>query len=266
VLRQGEGEPLVLLHGIFQVDRVWGNVIPPLSRHFDAIAPLGFGHGGRVPDKRPTTFDDWVDDSERILDELGLDRPHLAGNSSGGWVALELARRGRARTVCALSPAGAWDREWDDRNRLKDALTTAMRETRRSRRLLPLISRSGRLRRRIMSDIAVHGDRMSRAEFIDSADSVLSCTILEDSIEDTAQLEPLDPPPCPITLAWAGEDLLFPVDVYGARARQMIPGARFVVLDGVGHVPMIDDPQLVVDTILAATRFSETGDQPHSET
>jgi pimeloyl-ACP methyl ester carboxylesterase len=259
VLRQGDGEPLVLLHGLFQADRVWRHVIPPLAAHFDVIAPMGFGHGGRVPDTRPTTFQDWVDDSERALDELGLDRPHLAGSSSGGWVALELARRGRAKTVCALSPAGAWDRDWDDRNRLRETLSTAMRETRRSRRLLPVMAYSGRLRRWVMSDVAVHGDRVSRADFVDSADNVLGGSILEDTFADTAQLEPLDPAPCPITLAWSREDRLFPVDVYGARAQQMIPGARFVVLDDVGHVPMFDDPQLVADTILAATEVHANG-------
>ncbi len=220
---------------------------------------MGFGHGGRVPDKRPTVFEDWVDDTERVLDELGLERPHLAGSSSGGWVALELARRGRAKTVCALSPAGAWDSDWDDRNRLKEELSTAMRDTRRSRRLLPLLSHSARFRRWVMSDVAVHGDRLSRADFIDSADNVLGCTILEDTIEDTTQLEPLDPLPCPITLAWSREDRLFPVDVYGARAQQMIPGARFIVLDDVGHAPMFDDPQLVADTILAATKVPANG-------
>ena len=213
-----------------------------------------------MPDKRPTTFEDWVDDSEQMLDELGLDKPHLAGSSSGGWVALELARRGRAKTVCALSPAGAWDSDWDDRNRLKEELSTAMRETRRSRRLLPLLSYSAGFRRWVMSDVAIHGDRLSRADFIDSADNVLGCTILEDTIEDTTQLEPLDPLPCPITLAWSREDRLFPVDVYGARAQQMIPGARFIVLDDVGHAPMFDDPQLVADTILAATKVLANGD------
>ena len=111
-----------------------------------------------------------------------------------------------------------------------------------------------------MSDVAVHGDRLSRADFIDSADSVLGCSILEDTFEDTAQLAPLDPPPCPITLAWSREDRVFPVDVYGARAQQMIPGARFIVLDDVGHAPMFDDPQLVADTILAATKVLANGD------
>ena len=214
-----------------------------------------------MPEKRPTAFEDWVDDSEQILNELGLDRAHLAGSSSGGWVALELARRGRAKTVCAFSPAGAWDREWDDMARIRDTLRTAMRDTRRSRRLLPLLGHSGRFRRWAMDDVAVHGDRLSRADFVDSADSTLGCSVLEDAIEDTAKLEPLDPPPCPITLAWSEHDRIFPVDRYGARARQMIPGARFAILDDVGHVPMFDDPQLVADTIVAATEATASGAQ-----
>ena len=36
----------------------------------------------------------------------------------------------------------------------------------------------------------------------------------------------------------------------GARARELVPGARFIVLDDVGHVPMLDDPELVARTIL----------------
>jgi pimeloyl-ACP methyl ester carboxylesterase len=254
VLRQGDGEPLVLFHGIFQSDRTWRPVIAPLAEQFDVIAPLGLGHGGRVPDSHPVSFQDWVDDSERTLDELGLRKAHLAGSSSGGWIAIELARHGRAKTVCALSPAGAWDREWEDMTRVRDALRTAMSETRRSRRLLPLLCASGRFRRFMMSDVAVHGDRLSRAEAVDSAEDVLACEVMEDAIADPSQLQPLDPPPCPITLAWSAEDRLFPIDLYGARAREMIPGARFIVLDGVGHVPMFDDPGLTADTIAVATK------------
>jgi pimeloyl-ACP methyl ester carboxylesterase len=263
MLREGSGEPLVLLHGIFQADRVWRHVMPLLAPRYDVIAPMGLGHGGHEPDKRPVTFDDVIDDSERALDELGIDKAHLAGNSNGGWCAIELARRGRAKTVCALSPAGAWDRDWDDMNRLSETLRKAMRETRRGRRLLPLLAYSARFRRRGLSDVAVHGERLSRRDFVESADNILGCTVLDDMIEDAAQLEPLDPPPCPITLAWSGEDRLFPVDVYGARAREMIPGARFIVLDDVGHVPMSDDPKLVADTILEATEAEVAEDQTH---
>ena len=142
-------------------------------------------------------------------------------------------------------------------------LREAMRDTRRSRPLLPFLTHSARFRRWSLREAAVHGDRVSRADYLDFAEDCLGCSILEDIIEDSAeaQLAPLDPSPCPITLVWSGEDHVLPVDLYGARARQMIPGARFIVLNGVGHVPMYDDPKLVADTILAATQAPAQGDQ-----
>ena len=267
MLRQGDGEPLVLFHGILCASRVWRHVVPPLAAHYEVIAPTELGHlGGEACAARPASFEDVVDDAERLLDELKLDKVHLAGNSLGGWISIELARRGRAKTVCALSPAGAWDRDWDDKNRLYSVLRVARRDARRSRRLLPLLSHSARFRRWALSEVAVHGDRVGRADYLDFADDAIGCSILEDIIADTAeaQLAPLEPPPCPITLAWSGEDRLFPVDVYGARAQEMIPGARLVVLDGVGHVPMYDDPKLVADTIRAATERVATGDRTAS--
>jgi pimeloyl-ACP methyl ester carboxylesterase len=66
-------------------------------------------------------------------------------------------------------------------------------------------------------------------------------------------MEPLDPPPCPITLAWSEKDVLFPPDLYGARARELMPGAEYVLLEGVGHIPMLDDPPLVAETIRKAS-------------
>ncbi len=85
------------------------------------------------------------------------------------------------------------------------------------------------------------------------ADDVIGCEIAEDLFADESSLAPLDPPPCPITLAWPGRDRIFPVEINGARARGLIPGARFLVLDGVGHAPMLDDSRLVARTILAST-------------
>jgi pimeloyl-ACP methyl ester carboxylesterase len=119
--------------------------------------------------------------------------------------------------------------------------------------MLPLLARSKRLRHWILRDIAVHGERVSPAELLALADDTIGCEIVEDLLATDAQLAPLDPPPCPVTLAWSGQDRLFPVDVYGSHARELIPRASFIVLDDVGHVPMLDDPQLVAQTILAVT-------------
>ena len=95
----------MLLHALGMSARVWDDVRPLLEPHHEVIALTALGHrGGAKPVHRPARVGDMVDDAERSLDELGLERPHIAGNSIGGWMAIELARRGRARTACALSP------------------------------------------------------------------------------------------------------------------------------------------------------------------
>jgi pimeloyl-ACP methyl ester carboxylesterase len=253
VLRQGAGEPLVLLHGIISGERVWRRVVPQLAAHHEVIAPTALGHnGGRPAAVRPARIEHVVEDAERLLDDLGLDIPHLVGNSMGGWVALELARRGRARTVCALSPAGAWQAGTGGKRR-GGVLRAAVRDSRRSRAVLPLLARSPRFRHWALRHTAAHGERVSPREFLDSADDAIGCAVYKELLDSDECLAPLDPPPCPITLAWCAQDRIFPVDVYGARARELVPGARFIVLDDVGHVPMFDDPKLVVATILAVT-------------
>ena len=77
--------------------------------------------------------------------------------------------------------------------------------------------------------------------------------IAEELLATRAQLAPLDPAPCPVQLTWSAQDRLLPADVFGARARQLIPSASFTLLADVGHVPMLDDPALVARTILAST-------------
>jgi pimeloyl-ACP methyl ester carboxylesterase len=95
-IRAGRGEPLLLLHGVTGSARMWKHVVPLLAPHHDVIAPTALGHrGGKRAERRPVRVTDVVDDVERCIDEYGFDRVHLAGNSLGGWVALELARRGR---------------------------------------------------------------------------------------------------------------------------------------------------------------------------
>lgn len=243
----------MLLHGVISSEHTWREVVPLLSPDYDVVVPTALGHhGGAWPAVRPVGLDEVVDDAERLLDELGLERPHVAGNSMGGWVGIELARRGRARSVCALSPAGAWDASWADRERVFAILRAAVRDTRRSRSILPLLARSARFRRWAQRETSAHGERASRADFLAGADAIVGCTVSDDLLSTEAQLAPLDPPPCPIVLAWSARDRLFPVDTYGARTQAMVPGARFLVLDDVGHVPMVDDPRLVAETIRAS--------------
>jgi pimeloyl-ACP methyl ester carboxylesterase len=246
-------EPLVLLHGLGMSARVWDRVRPLLEPHHDVFVPTALGHrGGATALHRPVSVRDLVDEVERTLDERGLDRPHVAGNSLGGWIAIELARRGRARTACALSPAGSWQAGTAEQ-------TAGVRKIRRLIRTAPLgrgvpvLMRSAVVRRLALRDVAEHGERLTAAEAVEGVEDLLGCAIAEDILSTDEEIAPLDPLPCPITLAWASEDAVLPVAVNGAVARARLPQARFTVIAGAGHVPMIDDPEGVSRTILQAT-------------
>jgi pimeloyl-ACP methyl ester carboxylesterase len=104
-----------------------------------------------------------------------------------------------------------------------------------------------------MRPATVHGERMSYAELKDVADDVLGCEPRDELIETTESIEPFASVPCPITLAWAGRDKLLRLEHDGARARKLVPGAKWVVLPDVGHVAMYDDPEPVARTILETT-------------
>ena len=125
-----------------------------------------------------------IDDAERQLDELGIEKAHLAGNSMGGWVALELARRGRALSVCALSPAGLWDESWDTNSTgSSSSCSKRVRDANRGRRIAPLLSRSRRFRRWALRNACRARRPVTRADFLDAGEDTLACTIAEELIE-----------------------------------------------------------------------------------
>jgi pimeloyl-ACP methyl ester carboxylesterase len=251
MLRQGSGEPIVLFHGILGSERMWRGVVPLLALHNDAIAPTALGHaGGPPPLRRPARIVDVIDDAERVLDSLGLPTAHLVGNSMGGWVAIELARRGRARSVCAFSPAGFWDPAAEGIPRAVSRLRRTIRDARRGRPLMPILSQSGRFRRWAMQLNAVHADRMTAAQVVGAVDDLLGCVVAQDLLATTEGIAPFDRPPCPMTLVWAARDRVLPMKDISPYARRLLPEARYLVLDDVGHVPMFDDSALVARTIL----------------
>jgi pimeloyl-ACP methyl ester carboxylesterase len=235
--------------------RAWVRVRPLLEDGYEVLTPTALGHrGGRPATRRPATIADVVDDAERTLDALGLETAHLAGNSMGGWMALELARRGRARTVCALSPAGTWDAASREHRRTRAVLAQARTDTRRSHPLLPLALRSPAIRRFALRSTAADGARVARAELLGIVADLLACDVAQDLLDTTEALAPMpDPLPCPITIAWAARDALLLPEVNGAMARTLVPGAEHISLPDVGHVPMLDDPALVAATIRTAS-------------
>ena len=252
--RTGSGEPLVLLHGFTGTWRMWLPVIPELSRRFDVLAPTLGGHCGADPwqEGLDPTVTALADAAEAELDAAGIETAHISGNSLGGWLALELAKRGRARSVIALAPAGGWkgDDEAEER-RLKGFFHRTHKLTKFAYpRARGLVTRP-RLRKLMFRDVMVHGERMPPGEAHHLMQSLLECSIFFDFIEATMRDGPateLERISVPVLVAWPEKDTIFPVERY-ENAVAAVPGVEVVRLPGCGHVPMYDDPALVARTI-----------------
>ena len=255
MLREGRGEPLVLFHGLTGGERMWRHVVPLLAARHDTVAPALLGHRGGSPvTERPTlrrrTW--WTTLSGCSTGSASRGRTWRATRWGAGWLSSWRGAVARAASApCRRRVPGRPGSEDHVRSRAK--LRRTLRDTRRGRLFLPLLARSKGFRRRAFVNAAQHADRLTPAEVVDAADDVIGCVAAEDLLGTMEQLAPLDPLPCPVTIAWSQRDRILPLDVNGARARELFPAADFVVLPDVGHVPMFDDPRLVADTILART-------------
>src|SRR4051812_47362954 len=97
------------------------------------------------------------------------------------------------------------------------------------------------VRRLWFQEDACHGDRISAERGVQILDDFVKCTVRNEIFStDEEQIAPLDPLPCPITVAWSEKDAIVPVASYGTNARKRLPHATFKILVDVGHDPMMD--------------------------
>ncbi|HEX4362175.1 MAG TPA: alpha/beta fold hydrolase [Pseudonocardia sp.] len=263
--RGGSGTPILLLHGISVTWRTWKPILPMLERRHDVIAPTLLGHSGAAPlaEGVAPTLTALVDGVVAELDELGLDTVHVVGNSLGGWIALELARRGRARSVVALSPAGAW------RSNLRMALLGAgmragadLAESRGE--WLERLAHSPAGRRLLLSSQVAHPERYDPDELVADLRAIRQAPVLRPllAVLPASPMEPLPEPGCPVRVVWGRKDRVIPFPHFGQPWLERVPTAELVMLDDAGHVPMSDHPDEVARLILEVTDAVDRGAVP----
>lgn len=262
--RGGSGEPLVLVHGYTGTWRNWVPVLPALEARHDVLAVGLAGHycAAALPDGVEASVTALADALERDMDAAGFETAHVAGNSLGGYLALELGARGRARSVVALSPGGGYEPGSAAEKKIFDWF---VRQDRIGRKVLPhierVMARPG-LRRLALRDVMRHGERVPPAEAVAMAVGGLECAIREPLMEWILREGPnveLGPIACPILIAWAEHDRILPQRTCSDRLRREVPQAEWRVLPGVGHVPMFDDPDLIARTILDFAAAADAG-------
>src|SRR5918999_818146 len=248
--REGSGPPLVLLAGIGMNATAWQPVRSRLAaeRELTLIDLPGFGNSAALPDDTDATIDALSDAVERCLPRIGLERPHVAGNSLGGAIGLERAGGGAVASVTAISPAGFWsgaEGRFAHRSLLASYAISA-----RIRPLAPRLLTRPRLRRLLYGQMFAHAERMTPAEALAHMDMLLQGDGFHATLPHADGYQfPAGDLPVPATIAWGPRDALL-LPTQARRARERLPNARHVWLHGCGHVPMSDDSEQVAEVIL----------------
>jgi pimeloyl-ACP methyl ester carboxylesterase len=254
VHRGGHGPPLVLLHGFTDTWRTWELILPELERHHEVLAPTLAGHAGGPPLGDEVSDSVLADGVERAMDAAGFETAHVVGNSLGGYVALQLAERGRARSVVAFAPAGGWARDDPALGETLDYFVTMQRGVK-------VLAGHADTR------LATPAGRRNATRFIVASCEHIPAELIAHMMLGAARSEVaplveyargagygLDPEriACPVRVVWGTADALLAWPSTAARYRsEWLPGAEWIELDGVGHCPQLDVPleaaQLILD-------------------
>jgi pimeloyl-ACP methyl ester carboxylesterase len=249
--RRGTGSPLVLLHGIGHRWQAWEPVLDLLATRHEVIAIdlPGFGASPALTPGRTYDMPTAVELTASVFDYLGVDTPHVAGNSLGGVLSLELASRGLVRSATALAPAGFWtpgDRRW------ALSVLTALRATHRAPERVRAAFVEWKLLRMASGSVLYgHPSRLLpetvRADLL-AFSACSGFAQVARAGRDYVYRAP--EPTVPVTVVWGSRDrILWPRQA--RRAAELLPSAQHVLLRGAGHVPMGDEPERITELIMA---------------
>jgi pimeloyl-ACP methyl ester carboxylesterase len=245
--RLGNGPPLVLVHGLGGTGFIWRPVLKRLAAEREVIVVdmPGFGRSPVLPPGTAATAANLGAAIRALCDSLGIARPHYAGNSLGAWAALEVAKRGGAASVCAISPAGLWRRALGPRRGGLRRFALHLEH------VVPALLTVPRLRGTFLRTTMAHPERLTRTEATQLVSGWIASPGYEAANHEMRSHVFEDPEQVrvPVTIAWGERDRL----VGPPRPERRPPGARFLSVPAWGHTPTWDDPDGVAQLILEAS-------------
>ncbi|NVN50607.1 alpha/beta hydrolase [Mycolicibacterium hippocampi] len=255
-IHTGSGEPILMLHPFLCSQNVWRTVAGQLADtgRYEVFAPTMLGHHGGH--RSPTWLlhtDMLVDDVERRMDQLGWETAHIVGNSLGGWVAFELERRGRARTVTAIAPAGGWSQHSATKYETVLKFILGGPALIAARLLGPRILTLPFARRIATLPVSGPADGPPDADLHALIDDATHCSaylqLLVKTLRMPGLLE-LANLGAPTQLVVCEKDRVFPAP-RGHRyfINHMPADTQVIEFDGVGHIPMLEAPGRVTEVI-----------------
>jgi pimeloyl-ACP methyl ester carboxylesterase len=249
---------MLALHGFTDTWRAWTPLLPALEAHHDVLAPTLPGHYGADPFPVGLALDvpNALQVIEDRMDREGWETAHIVGSSFGGWLALELAVRGRARSVVAICPAGGWEHG----SREGDAVYRYFWRTHELLKVAGPFTRDlaarPRLRAFSLRELVAHPGRVPPPAAQDMIEGARGCAVVVEGIALArrhgafADLGPMD---CPVRIAYGERDRIIRWPSHYVRLLRLLPDAEFVALPDAGHLAMWDQPELVARRILEVT-------------
>ena len=238
-------------------------MLPVLEERFDVLAVdlPGFGRSEPFPPSVDSTPEALADAVEDEMGRAGFDRAHLAGNSLGGWVSLELARRGRAESVTAISPAGlqhAREREWGL------AVLSTVRWVSRNAPAPEALWRNAVARTLFVSTCYARGWKKDPDEAMEESELFANCSGFDATRPFLFDRQPRDLTTLdtPVLLLWGTLDMVL-LPRQGRRFERLIPDAELRYMRGLGHTPMSDAPEALAEAITEfALERARSGGEP----
>ena len=247
--------PLVLIHGLGSAATVFKPILADLSKNFRVISTDLPGHGQSPYSKSqamdPASLGEAIFDS--VKSEYGIEKFHVAGNSLGGWIALEMAasRPEQILSVTGLAPAGLW---------LIPATGRLPNEARLyylAKTLRPFIKvalKSKMLRKIGFKRVSPKWQELDYETCFDASIAMTNCQGYFPAWDGMIgrRFDTKIPESVPVTILFGDSDNTLPADV--SQERSLAPShSVWLTVENCGHAPMWDYPDLIVKVIRETT-------------
>jgi pimeloyl-ACP methyl ester carboxylesterase len=235
---------------------VWKKVAPQIADtgRYEVFAPTMPGHNGGIKGRFFLDTAELADDMERRLDALGWGTAHIVGNSLGGWVAFELERRGRARTLTAIAPAGGWHWYTPAKFEIVFKFVAGLPVWLIAKALGLRALRLPFARQVAYLPVSASPEGLSETDLRDIIDDVSHCPAYYQLLVKSLMLpglQELADARIPTHLVICEKDRVLPTPRFTRHFTNHLPSNTLVTtLDGVGHIPMFEAPGRIADLIV----------------
>lgn len=242
--RLGEGPALVLLHPLGADRRVWDPILEHVAQEREVVAVDLPGFGDSPALEQTPTPRALAEAVAAFLASQDLVRPHVAGNSLGGWVALELALAGHTRSATAIAPAGLWSKP------LMPKRGIARRIARAALPLVDSLTASAAGRQVLLRGAVARPERVparAAAHLVRAYATAPGFRATNDAMR-SSRFTALERIRVPVTLLWGEHDRLVKPPPW------LPPAVKSRVLRDAGHIPMWDVPEKLARILIESTR------------